>query len=507
MALSQSYRPFTRRSSSLSQDSIDSASPADREAQSSSQEQWVLFSPQRNSILDIRSASSEGTPSITEKSQQNELESTSFIAGGYRKDARKKTYNLLDDPSTRTTDASRSSALEDEKLDSLDLHLHAFRDTAFQQSASTEYNQTALLPAHDGLGSFLVFGSYEQEQRRSSEHLAQPRLGPLSNVHSDQQDGEREMEMARIARIHAWRMEQSVLRQRDHRGSGTRRFSVNRRTRSQVQGGPTFKNERQQPISTLCDATSTADLSRLPDYGAPIDSFEENSTIHLVGWLDRLLDRIAHELEICANHLTEHPSAFTTYSRCGETTFPWQQASMSAQIASNRKGRLSDLRHNSHQRNSSTAHSSVIFRPTVSARRKNSGSRDSEQVQTGSNPSAAPLRTQSRAMVTEELWSELDYWERKLDFAAVVSFVYDRFFLGRYSTASRRPSAASALEHHSDPSTFRPLDCAQPTAAAVAATAARAATIWQNHPLLPPMPTSMNSNSFDSHLQLEQQHH
>ena len=494
MALSQSYRPFTRRSSSLLQDSIDSASPEERDTQGSLQEQWVLFSPQRNSTLNARSVSSKQTPFSTERSQKNDQDTTSFTAGGYRKDAGKKTDSLLDDQSTRSTDNSRSSALEDEKLDSLDLHLHAFRDTAFQQSASKEYNQTALLPAHDGRGSFLVFGSYEKEQWRSSERLAQPRLGSLSNVNSDHLDGEREVEMARIARIHAWRMEQSVLQQRDHKDPGTRRFGVSRGTRSQVQGGPTSKNGRQKPTSTLPDANSTAELLGVPDY-APIDSPEDDSAIRPVGWLDRLLNRIAYELGIYANHLTVHPSAFTTYPQYGEPTIPWQHASMSAQRASNSKGRLYGSRRNSYQSIDSTQQSSIIFRPTVWVGRKNySGSRDSEQVQNDPSPSVAPLRTQS--MVPEESWSELDYWERKLDFAAVVTFVYDRFFLSRYSTGSQQPSAVSALEQHSDPTSVRSLDCAHPTAGAAAA--ARAATIWQTHPPLPSMATWMNINSLGS---------
>ncbi|KAL8839956.1 MAG: hypothetical protein Q9176_004183 [Flavoplaca citrina] len=117
-------------------------------------------------------------------------------------------------------DAIADDALEDDELDSLDDGLHAFREDISHRQPPQVDQSTAILPTHDGLGTFPGSSHPVQEQlwhferfnpqRRSSGHhrrrsSIQRRLDAL-----EVDDGLR-MEKERTERIQKWRIEHSRI--------------------------------------------------------------------------------------------------------------------------------------------------------------------------------------------------------------------------------------------------------------------------------------------------------
>lgn len=170
--------------------------------------EWILFSPSQ-------------APSTT-RTHSDSTECTPRTAGL----SRLSDFGSLDTPTasvgTEQEDNNADGNLEDDgtELDSLDDGLHAFREPTLFRTAPGRVDQShpALLPTHDGLGTFQASSQavqdylwqYEQynprsrgdvrHRRRSSVQRHLDIVNELDNV---------DMERERWQRIEKWRMEQS----------------------------------------------------------------------------------------------------------------------------------------------------------------------------------------------------------------------------------------------------------------------------------------------------------
>ncbi|KAI9924913.1 hypothetical protein ASPWEDRAFT_678682 [Aspergillus wentii DTO 134E9] len=333
--------------------------------------QWVLFSPSQ--------------PSITARTHTTSTERTPRTAGA----SRLSDFGSFGTP-TRSTLALEGDEDNDEvldepldedgtELDSLDDGLHAFRAPSVTNDESTQWGQgaQAVLPAHDGLGSFQASSQTVQDQLWQHEQY-NPRRRPELRLrrHSSVQ---RELdtiadnqhvntERDRWQRIEKWRMDQSrVLLQEIEKETRRRRNSQASRSTDQVPSQSivpdslddipeTLKEHTPVPPAAEPEADDESlwrritrkviqDLIGIDDsllsviFGESLPEEEEelreqsttagtdsalsiddsiNRELESVPddkdlWQSKLLRRIAHELGVLVHQLCEHPGAFTTY--------------------------------------------------------------------------------------------------------------------------------------------------------------------------------------------------
>lgn len=199
--------------------------------------EWVLFSPtQEQSSTSVvgpftHTTSTERTPRISDFGSLGFGPRSS--ADGHSDEEEEGGDDLLDEENT--------------ELDSLDDGLHAFREPSTfveqeQDGARLHHSQPALLPAHDGLGTFHASSVHVQEQLWQHERFnpdRRPSIGHrrLSSVqrHFDrvEEPQSRDIEHDRWQRIEQWRMEQSqaVLEEMNKENTRRRRNARNRRLR------------------------------------------------------------------------------------------------------------------------------------------------------------------------------------------------------------------------------------------------------------------------------------
>ncbi|KAI4273079.1 MAG: hypothetical protein LQ337_004872 [Flavoplaca oasis] len=117
-------------------------------------------------------------------------------------------------------DAIADDALEDDELDSLDDGLHAFREDIFHRQPPQVDQSTAILPTHDGFGTFPGSSHPVQEHlwhferfnphRRSSDHHRR-RSSIQRKLDALEVDDGLRIEKERTERIQNWRMEHSRI--------------------------------------------------------------------------------------------------------------------------------------------------------------------------------------------------------------------------------------------------------------------------------------------------------
>ncbi|KAI8624462.1 hypothetical protein F5Y19DRAFT_480634 [Xylariaceae sp. FL1651] len=273
---------------------------------------------------------------------------------------------------------------DDAELDSLDSHLPEFRSTPdFYISSQAIPHATPVVPAHDGLGSFRLeqegMGSvvqnrlyaFEQynphriKRRRESLDLAQAEL-----------ESEEAQEIDKIRRIESWRLEQSrYLLDEIQKETRRRRRSIasvanthpvdrtsedammlnaaNRATQSDLDGewhdqNPDDPSEDQESVWGWITRKVIRDLmgiddkmlsilfgEALPDEAdlsaTPKASFLSSrlsndtspETTLESKWQIRMLERVAKELGLLVHQLSEHPGAFSTFSRMQQMSIPY----------------------------------------------------------------------------------------------------------------------------------------------------------------------------------------
>jgi hypothetical protein len=384
-------------------------------------------------------------------------------------------------------------ATEDGDLDSLDDGLHAFREPPLYQTISNQ-TQAAVLPAHDGLGSFQASSppvleqlwqheAYNPKRKHDGQHRrpssVQRRLDTIDEIEAQANEEKR-------MRIEQWRLEQSQAlmdeveretRRRIRRGSrqSTYQESLTSITedvlgstpkQSDYLSKPTESIEESEPFWRRITRRFIRDvigideplLSVIFGESLPVEALETKPTarhslptidentlavpnVEDSTWRDKLLQRIARELGVFVHQLSPHPGAFTTYSRSPD------YAGMPVLMSSTRSQKNSRL---PSEPQASAMVSSVItpnFPPTVQdPAHAESWGFEEDPASTGS-----PLNS------SRSLQQEREYWERELDLKMVFRYLRDRFVSSSSAPApetSRQPVEDAATrtaiirQHH-----------------------------------------------------------
>jgi hypothetical protein len=402
-----------------------------------------------------------------------------------------------------------SSVLEDEgpedrELDSLDDGLHAFREPSIYRIPSSQ-GPGAVLPTHDGLGTFPASSPPVQEQlwqheqynpkrkfagshtRRSS---VQRKLDTIEGLESQVSDEKR-------LRIEKWRMEQSQALLEEIEKQTRRRVrtdSSRPETCSTIRSAPkgtsttTSKSlDRDEHLQAEKENTESEPfwrritrkfirdvigidepiLSIILGESLPPEAYEpppSKSTLYTIpeqtvddmktafgdeGWRDRLLQRIARELGELVNQLSPHPGAFSAYLSASNTDeyagIPVAHPEPEALIEPAEEFKMSKV-------SSFTPN----FSPTVQDP-THAASWGLDEDATPSVSSAAPTAEQER------LRREREYWERELDIKMIFRFLKNRFSSGSTAKPAAPPFPSSTPAQES---------------------ARRAAIIRQHHPLV-----------------------
>lgn len=324
-------------------------------------QEWVLFTPVAPSFTEGTYTLSTGRTRGTRTaghSRQSDFGSLETAARSY------EIYDDHDLDEDGDGDVQTEDDNEDAELDSLDSHLHEFR-TEPSVFGNREEEEGPVLPKHDGLGSFRVDGIGEDVQqhlyafemynpRRVKRRKESWEMGEMAL------DGERAAEMERTRRIEMWRLEQSrALVDEIQRETRRRKQSMSSEKRSVVvedteqEDVVTLNNVEAEPAPITSQENDSlwnrltrrvirdlmgidddllsiifgeslpteGDLSKTPGRPTPIPTTATKPDKG--SWEYRLLERIARELGLLVNQLSDHPGAFTTYLQTQQTPLPY----------------------------------------------------------------------------------------------------------------------------------------------------------------------------------------
>ncbi|EMR83600.1 hypothetical protein ACHAPC_010625 [Botrytis cinerea] len=322
-------------------------------------QEWVLFSPAAPSFTEGTYTASTGRTRGTRTAGHSRISDFGSLETAAR------SYGIYDDHDVdEDVDAQTEDDNEDAELDSLDSHLHEFR-TDPSVYGNREDEEGPVLPKHDGLGSFRVDGigedvqqhlyAFEQynprkvKRRRESLEIGEMAL-----------DSEKAAEMERTRRIEIWRLEQSrALVDEIQRETRRRKQSMSSEKRSTVVEDKehedlfTLNNVEAEPAPTITRENDSLwnrltrrvirDLMGIDDdllsiifgeslpiedelskaSGRPIPIPATTTQPDKSSWEYRLLERIARELGLLVNQLSDHPGTFTTYLQSQQTPLPY----------------------------------------------------------------------------------------------------------------------------------------------------------------------------------------
>lgn len=465
---------------------VDTLSAAQRTSLEQSQE-WVLFSSsQAQSFSQTNSTSTARTPRTAGLSRLSDFGSFNTLARSGQNDG---------DVSEVADDAGG----EDEDLDSLDEGLNAFQQPPFDQSGS-------ILPTHDGLGTFQASSGPVQEQLWHFEkHNPRKRLaGNLRRISSVQRhlDAVAESDAARVesdrmARIETWRMEQSkFLLESIEKETRRRKMSESgRRVESGISASDTDKaiQTSHSSVTHPSDQVGTSNgkseiedeslyeritrcvirdllgidealLSVLFGESLPAeDSYPVPSSTpasRLVGdlpdsiptasWDTRLLERIARELGILVQHLTDHPGAFST--PVNPANLDYAGIPVTGPRPQSQPGPLAP------PGPASAGSVSPRFKPTLEAHQ----SRPSTSASDTTHAALWGIEEEPTPSSPSPAAQERDYWERTPNFGAIFRVLHHRF-----SSPHQAPMSTPNIATTATPASLR-----------------RAAVIRQHHPLV-----------------------
>lgn len=470
--------------------------PSPSEQQEEDTTQWVLFSP-------------------TARTHTTSTEHTRTIGASRLSDFGSFGTATRSGPDQEgQADEEDDDVLEDQldedgaELDSLDDGLNAFRAPSLASPSRVDQGPPAMLPAHDGLGSFQASSQLAQDQLWRHEQYnpqrreqALPRHRRRSSVqrHLDTvNEQEAHVERDRWQRIEEWRMDQSrALLQEIERE--TRRHRSSRASVSTVVDYASPPTIPETPAEVAAPAQPDAEMDEsfwrritrkviqdligiddsllsvilgeslpLDEQTAVNDPLEldmetvlarepESQHIDAPLWQTRVLQRIAHELGILVHQLCEHPGAFTSYYQ------------MTKDIASEYAGmslnRLADstssvqpsesVPQTSAETTPSESMPSPHFTPTL---RDPNREHEAQWGIEDDDPTGDPVSESAR------LHQEQEYWERGLDVMMVFRYLRTRFSRRGYMSGEKYTPAPTP-RHTQDASR-------------------RAAIIRQHHPLV-----------------------
>ena len=460
--------------------------------------EWVLFpSAQANSTTQTQS-STERTPQTVGLSRLSDFGS---LAARSRRD---------DGIACEATDGSLE---DDEDLDSLDEGLHAFQEQSVQQRAGVFDQSGSILPRHDGMGTFPPSSPPMQEQlwhfeqynpRRRSIVGHQRRRSSIQNRFDAFEDNDAVLlEEERRDRIENWRMEHSrVLLDEIERETRKRRSSVADRRTEYVPSSAGLEHIVKESVLTqtedpgqnedkgvdrpacegdesiwqritrrvirdfigiddallsvifgesLPDERLTSSHSTALNSSKSIRSNNSLPTPSGSSWEERLLERLARELGILIQHLSDHQGAFSAPYNPSTSDY----AGMPVTVPTSSKSQPNPSTNTANVGLASAA--SFNFNPTLQ-----DANLPAPTSATDSAHAALWGIEEEPSSDTEQ--KELDYWEQTPDIKTVFRFLRNRY------TAQRRPSTVSKPANIATTSTPDSLR--------------RAAIIRQYHPLV-----------------------
>lgn len=456
-------------------------------------QEWILFSPAPASTTDrTHTATTGSTRHTAGRSRLSDYGSIETAGRSYEYD------EDVSDHSEAVADDE-----EDGELDSLDSHLLEFR----AESAYGDANP--VLPTHDGLGSFRLDGTMGegvQEQLYAFERFNPRRI---RRRRESLELGQRELEnetcadSEQVRRIEEWRLEQSrALLDEIQKETRRRRQSISS-TRvkserdyhdeevatlgdlSEVEARKpeqSIDNEEGESFWTRITRRVIHDLMGIDDRllailfgeGLPEDVEREAGRRDLYAGLDkdqtedsweyRLLGRIARELGLLVNQLSDHPGAFSTYLKVQQQPLPYAGLPIIPETA----GSTDD----GPQTQAGSA-SVPLFQPTIP---NTANPMDIAAPPTRSGEDEQGGRGYQESDDAHIGFSK-DEWEKQLDIGLVFSYLRSRF------TNRNEPTAAATLTGRR--TTTSPQDAA-----------ARAARVHQLHPLVSRPKTSERRASY-----------
>lgn len=467
--------------------------PPSSEQQEDDTTQWVLFSPTAHT----HTTSTDRTRTAGRLSDFGSFDTATRSQAGPEDDDDEALDDQLDEDGT--------------ELDSLDDGLHAFRAPSLSPASPARVDQAplAMLPAHDGLGSFQASGQLVQEQLWQHEqynphhrlNVTQHRRRSSVQRHLDTVDEtEADVERGRWQRIEQWRMDQSrALLQEIEKE--TRRRRTSRASQSSVPSAMEFVSparitgeasdaippppevdpELDESFWRRITRKVIRDLIGIDDallsviFGESLPGEEEefrgDSTEELdmetvlarqaepeqdqSMWQSRVIQRIAHELGLLVNQICEHPGAFSTYYQMTKDISN-EYAGMSLNRLAESGISQRSLEPNEPETANTNMNESVQspqFFPTLrDPNREHEAEWGIEDEDPGTVDESARVQ------------QEQEYWERGLDVMMVFKYLRTRFSRRGYMS-SDKVSPTPAPRHTQDASR-------------------RAAIIRQHHPLV-----------------------
>jgi hypothetical protein len=501
-----------------------SLSPAVQSQQQSPDElqTWVLFSPPENQApSSFLSEGSVQTPGRSRVSDFGSLDTNAQSGNVVHETDLHPLAPFASNPDDALTE-------DDGELDSLDSHLPEFRalPAPHGDGAGPSSFAAPVFPTHDGLGSFRIDrpgnNANLQEQLYAFE-----RFNPRRRVHDgapELHDGHLEHEEVvqaeKMQRIQVWRLEQSrILLEEVQKETRRRRLSQASAVQLKTAVTPhaaesvssetagTSRNDGADAMDWHEEAPEDADasdsqsfLSRitrtvikefmgiddkllsilfgesLPDEADDLSAMSSTPGADRaivaqadMSWQLRLLERVARELGLLVNRLSQHPGAFSTYHRLQQMTIPYAGLSVIPEAAPHPTAtEVPTMIHSSDEALSPTM---PEFKPTIMQQWspvRNSTSRDAK----------APTYDDCGTPSNTHGFSQ-EEWERELDIKLVFKYLRSRIS-SRFSSA---PSNTTTSCHHATPSTAPDI-------------AAKAARVRQHHPLLSGRPRTTERRGF-----------
>lgn len=475
-------------------------------------QEWILFSTV--------------PPSATERTHTTSTERTRQTVGRSRLsdygslDTAARSYEFDEDESEHTEDAIVEDE-DDGELDSLDSHLHEFgADSGYRETArNAQASTNPVLPTHDGLGSFRLnrtaMGDGVQEHLYEFERYNPRRIKRRKeslDIGQLELEGELTADAERTQRIEEWRLEQSKALLEEIQRETRRR----KQSSSSVRVG-TMRNYQEEELATFGSAESATEPSRqesaqpksaqteskdpesfwtritrrviqdlmgiddrllsilfgeaLPENleaELPATNSSGEIAMDLIAnresdsWENRLLERIAQELGLLVNQVSDHPGAFSTYLDVQQATLPYAGLPVIPEATAAAKDSVTTA---------AVSSSMPVFHPTIPASNPHGdllySLASTLEGQTESLPRSKPSDVEMRDAHDAERAFTKEEWEKQLDIRLVFSYLRSRFTSRKAHTAPYKPKATSQQD-----------------------AAARVARVRQHHPLVTrPQPT------------------
>lgn len=404
-------------------------------------QEWVLFPSHPRSSTQTQTISTERTPRTAGLSRLSDL-------GSFETAAR----------------SDDEGAIDDDELDSLDDGLRAFHEPLPLYQESSHGDQTdSILPTHDGLGTFPGSSPPVQEQlwhfeqynprKRTVDGHHRRRSSVFRRLDAVADHEEAVMEKERVERIQKWRLEQSRALLDEVEKQTRRRLSHANQCppaiadvthRQAIQNTDQAGDETSKAMSPGLEANESfwqcvtrrvirdfigiddallsvilgdslpTEMSK-PSIGLtaskPIFDLSLATTSHS-GWEKRLLDRLARELGIVVQQLSDHPNAFSTPAI--PSTPDYAGISISPSPFRQIQAKPTPL-----QEPGTTSSTSPFFAPTLQQRPTSAHSESTHAALWGIEEE--PSTTQPH------LQTEIDYWERPPTLQTVFRFLRQRF--------------------------------------------------------------------------------